>query len=130
MSQFEITSQMPTPSGQETFQPARAYMYAGDWVADCPREGCANVEFLYTAARINGPKTIRKPFYQCSYCGAQAEIDWPRREHEIMAVLSKRPIPGTRNWYPRDHEMAIRFRIPHGQSIKELEDENEEHGVI
>lgn len=127
---FEITNQMPPPPTNESLEPARAYVLRGDWVADCPRPGCANVEFLFTQGKINGPRMIRKPFYTCSYCGAQAEIGWARREVEIMEVLDRRPIPDTRNWYPHDHPDAIRFGVPHGQSIAELVAENEEHGVI
>ncbi len=107
---------------------ARAYVYAGDWVADCPRN-CGNVEFLYQAQTINGPRVLRRPFFLCSNCGMQAMIDWPDNEHEILHALSARPVPQTRNWYPADHPVAVNFRIPHGQSVRELIDESEEHGV-
>lgn len=109
---------------------ARAYVYSGDWVADCPRPDCGNVEFLYAPSRMNGPRDQRKPFFMCSFCGKQAPIDWPGTEHEILQVLSLRPVPRTRNWYPKDHPVAVNFRIPHGQSVKDLLNENEEHGVI
>jgi hypothetical protein len=108
---------------------ARAYVYCGDWVADCPRAGCGNVEFLYTPAVLNGPKVLRKPFYICSYCAMQAPIDWPDQEHEILSILMRRPVPSNRNWYPQDHPVAVNFRIPHGQTLRQLLDENEEHGV-
>jgi hypothetical protein len=108
---------------------ARAYVYRGDWVGDCPRAGCGNVEFLYQPQVMNGPRTLRRSFYLCSNCGMQAMIDWPGNEHEILAALSARPIPQTRNWYPQDHPVAVNFRIPHGQSVRELIDESEEHGV-
>lgn len=121
---------------ETTPQPARAYVYAGEWVADCPRppdpvtgKGCGGVEFLYTPAQMNGPRVLRRPFFHCSNCGHQAVIDWPVHEHEILAVLTKRPVPQNRNWYPSDHPVAVNFRIPHGQSIRDLLDENEEHGV-
>lgn len=116
-----------TPS--ETTPVARAYAYNGDWVADCPRDGCGNVEFLYTPSRMNGPRDQRRGFYLCSYCGAQAPISWPDNEHEILMVLSLRPVPSTRNWYPQDHPVAVNFRIPHGQTVRDLLAENEEHGV-
>jgi hypothetical protein len=108
---------------------ARAYVYSGDWVADCARKGCGNVEFLFTPAKPNGPRVLRKPFFICSNCGLQCVIDWPDHEMEILSVLSRRPLPQTRNWYPKDHPVAINFRIAHGQSIRDLLDENEEHGV-
>lgn len=108
---------------------ARAYVYGGDWVADCPRKGCGNVEFLYQPSRMNGPRDTRREFYLCSYCGMQSRISWPRREHEILTALMVRPVPSNRNWYPQDHPVAINFRIPHGQSVQDLLDENEAHGV-
>jgi hypothetical protein len=115
---------------------ARAYVYSGEWVADCPRppdpvtgRGCGNVEFLYLPSRMNGPRDTRRPFYLCSNCGQQSGIDWPRNEHEILAVLLIRPLPANRNWYPEDHPVAVNFRLEHGQSIADLMEENELHGV-
>jgi hypothetical protein len=120
---------------------ARAYVYSGEWVADCPRreEGtrdtdhrmiqCGNVEFLYQPQQMNGPRVLKRPFFLCSNCGMQAMIDWPDNEHDILQALSVRPVPQTRNWYPQDHPVAVNFRIPHGQTVGELMDENEEHGV-
>jgi|SRR5215213_2128532 len=120
----------------ETAPRARAYVYGGEWVADCPRpgpepgtQGCGNVEYLYRPVAPNGPRTVPLDFYICSYCGCQAAITWPRRREEIMMALMVRPVPHNRNWYPADHPVAVNFRIPHGQSIAELLDENEEHGV-
>ena len=110
-------------------QPARAYVYSGDWVADCPRAGCANVEHLYKPSRRGGSRDLVVGFYHCSYCGMQADIDWPDSRHAILAVLTRRPLPDTRNWYPADHPVAVKFRLPHGQSVRDLEDENEAHDV-
>jgi len=112
--------------------PARAYIYTGEWVADCPRPGCGNVEFLWQALRPNGPRIQPKAFYACSYCGYQAGIDWPDAGFmaKAMDVLMQRPVPANRNWYPADHPVAINFRLPHGQSIRDLMAENEEHGVV
>lgn len=109
--------------------PARAYVYAGEWVSDCPRAGCGNVEYLYTPSVPGGARHLRKPIFLCSNCGMQAVIDWPDHEMEILSVLSRRPVPQNRNWYPKDHPVAINFRLEHGQSIRDLLDENEEHGV-
>lgn len=114
---------------QERVPVARAYVYNGEWVADCPRPGCGNVEFLYRPSRRGGPRDVVQSVYQCSYCGMQADITWPDNQHAILAVLARRPLPNTRNWYPTDHPVAVRFGLPHGQSIKDLEGENEEHGV-
>jgi hypothetical protein len=111
---------------------ARAYVYSGDWVADCPRDGCGSVEHLYD--RINprnpgSPRTVQKSEFRCSYCGMTASIDWPPQLAEITTVLMLRPVPHTRNWYPENHDTAVRFHVPHGQSIDELRAENREHGV-
>ena len=111
---------------------ARAYMYFGDWVADCPREGCGNVEHLFDPGNPkvpNGARTVRKTGFFCSYCRMVAPIEWAADEDGIREVLNHRPVPHNRNWYPSDHETAIKFRIPHGQSIQDLRDENAEHGV-
>lgn len=121
---------MPYETPAEKTFVARAYVYSGDWVADCPRDGCGNVEFLYTPSRMNGPRDQRRSFFLCSYCGAQAPVDWPHNEHEILAALTVRPLPGSRNWYPQDHPVAVNFRIPHGQTVQDLRDENAEHGVV
>jgi hypothetical protein len=48
---------------------------------------------------------------------------------QALDVLMKRPVPDNRNWYPADHDVATRFRIPHGQTIDDLKAENEAHGV-
>jgi hypothetical protein len=111
---------------------ARAYVYAGDWVADCPH-GCGNVEHLYQRQRPNGPRLVQVPSFYCSYCKfgetEPVPVDWPPNMAEIMTVLMLRPIPHTRNWYPHEHETAVRCRVPHGQSVDDLRAENAEHGV-
>lgn len=127
---------MPYEIPDERAPRARAYVYCGEWVADCPRPGeetgragCANVEYLYQASRMNGPRDTERPFFHCSHCGYQAEVVWPRRRMEILMALSPRPVPQNRNWYPADHPVAVKFRIPHGQSVADLLEENEAHGV-
>lgn len=120
----------------EAIPVARAYVYHGEWVADCPRppgsDGrpvCGGVEFLFTPSRMNGPRDRRRDFYLCSNCGMQSGIDWPGNELPIMVVLMLRPVPDTRNWYPRDHPVAVNFGLEHGQTVVDLMEENELHGV-
>lgn len=111
---------------------ARAYVYAGMWVAECPRV-CGNVEALFDLANPADPRsarTRRKNLFLCSYCAMLAEIDWADGEEDIMAVLDRRPIPHNRNWYPVDHRIALEAGLPHGQTIADLEAENREHGVV
>ncbi len=98
---------------------ARAYVYAGQWVAECPR-GCGNVEPLPPAGG-----------FACSYCHlVTMDVEWPRDPAAIMEVLARRPIPHTRNWYPAGHDVAVRAGIPHGQTVADLRAENAEHEVI
>lgn len=100
---------------------ARAFVYSGMWVAECPR-GCKNVEKLFDA---DGRSNV---FY-CSNCKALADIEWADDEAGIMAVLELRPIPQNRNWFPTGHDLAVRANLPHGQTVADLVDENREHGV-
>lgn len=76
------------------------------------------------------PRTVRKTGFQCSSCAMSAEIAWPANADIIAAVLSRRPVPHTRNWYPDGHPVAVRARIPHGQTPDDLLNENIEHGVM
>lgn len=111
---------------------ARAYVYAGNWVADCPRQGCGNVEHLFdriNPARPDSLRTVRKTMFHCSYCHMMAGIEWAANEADIMAILELRPVPHNRNWYPVGHETAVRFGVEHGQTVQQLRDENSEHGV-
>lgn len=110
--------------------PARAYIYHGDLVADCPR-GCGNTEHLLQPQREGGPRVLRVVSFQCSYCDMAAEIEWPPEDFliEALVVLMKRPVPHTRNWFPRDHAGALKFGVEHGQSVDDLKEENEAHGV-
>lgn len=125
-----------TPDPKDAPQAVRAYVYAGEWVGDCTRppdpmthKGCANTEFLFRPSMLGGPRDQMLPFFICSYCGHQAAIEWPRHRDEIFKVLSVRPLPHTRNWYPADHPVAVSSRTPHGQSVRELIAESLEHGI-
>jgi len=113
----------------------QAYLYRGGWVADCPRPGCANTEPLFL---LNGkippfrqlPGVVRRIF-QCSNCQLAASVAWPTDEFMELAeaAVSRRPLPDTRNWYPADHPNAKAWGIEHGQTIAQLLEENEAHGV-
>lgn len=106
---------------------ARVYIYSGFWVADCPR-GCGNTEKM--TEDLHALVVSKKTLFHCSYCKYQTyEIEWPHNIEDIDSVLRLRPIPHTRNWYPKDHEAAVKFRIPHGQSVEDLRNENLEHDV-
>lgn len=107
---------------------ARVFVYCGEPVASCPRP-CGNVEFVFLPVSRGAPRTVPMPVFHCSYCQLSCDIEWPDRLPEIMEVLMRRPVPHNRNWYPQDHDDAVRFRIPHGQSVQQLRDENADHGV-
>lgn len=114
---------------------ALAFVYCGDWVAECPMPSCGNVEHLFD--RVNprvptSPRLVPRPRFACSYCGLQVDICWPDPDmvQGIMEQLNKRPVPHTRNWFPADHPLAIRMGVrEHGQSVDDLRAENAEHGV-
>jgi len=97
---------------------ARAWVYGGAWVADCP-SGCGNVESLAPEATA----------CHCGYCRRLSDIEWPDARAEIMAVLARRPVPHTRNWFPAGHDLALRAGLPNGQTVAELLDESAAHGV-
>jgi hypothetical protein len=116
---------------------ARAYVYAGDWVADCTRPDCYNAEFLFELRQPGQPvsatnvRDVRKTLFVCSNCRQIARIDWPDEEfrQEADLILSSRPVPSTRGWYPADHAGAVKLRVEHGQSLEDLREENRAHGV-
>ena len=111
---------------------ALAYVYGGDWVADCPRE-CGNVEHLFVPINphdLMAPRTIRVTDFKCTYCMCTASIEWPSDMNDIMTVLVRRPVPYTRNWYPKDHPTAVKFNLEDGQSVDDLLRENAKNGVI
>lgn len=113
---------------------ARAYVYCGEWVADCPQQDCGNVEFLTLKLDrdrgVAGTVGERKDAFFCSYCKCMAtSVHWPADAEEIVEVLDRRPRPHTRNWYPEGHLTALKFNVPDGQTIAELKAENAAHGV-
>jgi hypothetical protein len=117
---------------------ARAYLYSGEWTADCPREGCANAEYLHGLRRPGrpagpgNPRDVRKPSFLCSYCQQAAVVEWPPQAFmdAVVELLNRRPVPSTRNWYPADHAGAVGFRIEHGQTLEQLREESREHGLV
>lgn len=118
---------------------ARVFIYAGEFVAECPRRGCGNVEYVTEKRpedRAGSPTLLvltwgeRKTTFYCSYCRLVTdEIRWPDDADELMKVLNRRPIPHNRNWFPAGHLIAVKSGTPHGQTLADLIDENHEHGV-
>jgi hypothetical protein len=96
---------------------ARAYVNHGRWIADCPRPYCGNAEALQPGA---------EQAFVCTNCHLLARIEWPPDAEAIWAALEVRPVPQTRNWFPADHELAVRAGCPHGQTVADLEAETRE----
>lgn len=115
----------------------QAYVYHGNWIAECSRDGCSNAEFLFwlryadRPASAANPREVRKGAFLCTNCGGLDTVDWPEEGfvRELDAVLAARPVPDTRNWYPAGHPVAVTCRLPHGQSLAEVRAESEAHGV-
>jgi hypothetical protein len=112
---------------------ARAYVYAGEWVADCTRDGCGNTEFATRKPRelrsVAGVYAAPDPVLVCGHCGMRAPIEWPADWLDISRVLDRRPVPHTRNWYPAGHKTAVLAGVRDGETVAELLAENHEHGV-
>lgn len=98
---------------------ARAYVNFGRWIADCPID-CGS------AMRLNP----RQAMFHCVECRHVAEIEWPANADELWDALEKRQAPKNRNWFPAGHPLAVRASIPHGQTVKELEDETRERSEV
>jgi hypothetical protein len=101
---------------------AAAYVNHGRWVAGCPREFCNSAQRLE-------PGQARIYCGGEGGCGLDSEVIWPDDAQAIWDALRRRPVPGTRNWFPTDHELALRANCPHGQSVADLLAENEIYGV-
>jgi hypothetical protein len=95
---------------------ARAYVNHGRWVADCPIE-CGSALNL-------DPGQI---LFACVECHSISHIDWPTNADEIWEALQERPFNKVRHWYPRQHDLAVRAGIPHGQTPEELRQEARDH---
>ncbi len=97
----------------------------GIWFAECPANGCPNIEH-YSGGRYKwGPPAHQPPPHQCGLtdsefrchdCGTVATVDWPLEAGEVLVVLGRRPVPATRNWRP-------------GEAVAELVVQNLLHGV-
>lgn len=114
-----------------------ARLYCGDWIGDCTRPGCCNAEHLYDLRSPghppgpNNPRSEKRSMFHCSNCQLLDQIEWP--EDSFMAavamIVSRRPVPQTRNWFPAEHPQAVRNNLEHGQTVLQLLEENAEHGV-
>lgn len=80
----------------------KAYVSQGRWVADCA--SCEGAEMV-----TEGRAMI------CGSCGAVRGVSWPSSGPAIETILARRPNPKNQNW--------------RGETIRVLEEENEQHGL-
>lgn len=95
---------------------ARAYVNYGRWIADCPA-GCGSALAL----------SERQATFHCVECQTVASVDWPKNSTEIWEALQERPARRYQNWFPSNHDLALKSGCPHGQSVKDLRDETKEN---
>lgn len=95
---------------------ARAYVNFGRWIADCPMD-CGS------ALALQGGQGM----FHCPECNYMAEVEWPNNADAIWQQLMHRPAKRNRNWFPSNHQLALRSGSPHGQSPAELAEETEEN---
>jgi len=95
----------------------QAYVFNGQWVADCCRTHCANAEAL----------AAKQTAYHCTNCRQIAVVRWPADVAGIWDALAVRPVPQTRNWAPAGHRQALACGVPDGQTVADLMAETAEH---
>jgi hypothetical protein len=95
---------------------ARAYVNFGRWIADCPTS-CGSAIQLQPGQAV----------FQCVECYFMTSVEWPNDPDGIWEALGKRPANKHRNWFPSGHELALRSNSPHGQTVKDLEEETLAH---
>lgn len=108
---------------------ARAYVSWGRWVASCPNPDCESAEEVhpwlgYQCGHRNCRHTGRERTFMCSACRLVAPIEWPPNADELWSALEERPKVENRNWFPAEHELALRWGVPHGQSVNDLRREH------
>lgn len=97
---------------------AMAYYNHGRWIADCP-ENCGFAILLQS----------RQGMFHCNECQVMWPVEWPSDVDEITEVLEVRK-KKHRNWFPHGHDLAVRFNLPHGQTVNELREETEDHNGV
>ncbi len=101
---------------------AQAYVNFGRWVADCPLE-CGNALLVEPG---QGSFFCQPP----GGCGHIGTLVWDANYAEIWRALEERQMPKTRNWFPKDHPLALKAGCPSGQTVEELREEARVNGAI
>lgn len=58
--------------------------------------------------------------------GHVSALVWPPNTPQIMAALNERTSDKRKNWFPRNHPLALVGGLPHGQSVRDLQEETEQ----
>lgn len=84
---------------------AKARVYAGDWIADCP--------VCNSAAK----REVDDPVWTCQDCDTAHEVVWPSQEmrYGVARLLMLRPVRHNRNWFPWEtlHDLLAE-NVAHG----------------
>lgn len=93
---------------------ALVYVNHGRLVAECPVRGCGDARKVeigeYDLACVEG--------HIC-------ELEWPDGIAQILAALDERTSDTRKNWWPKNHPVALATGQPHGQTVRELRKEAE-----
>lgn len=95
------------------------YINHGRTVVDCPFN-CGN-------AYVVKPKQTEIYCGSSDGCHVSFGLDVPDNIGELVAELNQRPDKKNRNWFPEEHPVAVRGRLPQGQSVADLRAELEMH---
>lgn len=87
------------------------YINWSRFVVDCPCGDAREVE--------PGQRTVT------CVDGHLLELQWPGNAPQIMAVLGERIAVKRRNWFPKNHPLALALGQPHGQTLDEVRAETE-----
>lgn len=111
---------------------AEAYLNHGRWVVECPEPGCHDARMAHRMDPVSGlPTTERLESETCANRHTFRVVLPPERlAAQIMAAVGERPNEADRSWYPRDHPRAVLSGQPHGQTVAELVEENEEVAAV
>lgn len=87
------------------------YINYGRFVVDCPCGDAREVQ----------------PGERSTACveGHALNLEWPDNAAALMAALSERVNVARRNWFPRNHPLALDLGKPHGQTPDDLRREAE-----
>lgn len=91
----------------------------GRWVADCGNPHCHHAWLLHENGDEHAP-AIYGQGWICPGCGCANDVAWPDMDtcRRVVALLSYRPDPATRNWLPE-----------RGEDVTWLMSENFSHGI-